>query len=72
MENHFRLRNMKQHVFAVCSLCASDPPVGKQEMPNWMSSKQKTTIWSGIGHIRTATALIYPGTVQLSTAAALI
>ena len=23
---------MKQHVFAVCSYCASDPPVGKQEM----------------------------------------
>jgi hypothetical protein len=60
MENHFRLRNMKQHVFAVCSKCVSDPPVGKQEMQNFMSSKQKTTFWMANGHSRTAIALICP------------
>jgi hypothetical protein len=63
---------MKQHVFAVCSLCVSDPPVGKQEMANWVPSKQKATICRGIGHVRTATALICPGTVQASTAVVLV
>jgi len=60
MENHFRLRIMKQHMFAVCSMCVSDPPVGKQEMPNWMYPKLKATIWKENGHSRTAIALICP------------